>query len=412
MRAHTASPSLSLAELEAFDPGSGSGDERRHLCPLCGPDHRQDAAHRALAVNVATGAWLCHRCGASGLLAEHQTHRPRVTARAIVARHRDTLARSPEPPSGPSPWRHLHLEPLINSPGEAYLASRGLPIPLPPNAEVRWCAAFGPHGGRVRPAVVFAIRGEGGRLVAVHARFVDRVMPKCRSLGPVSHGLFVAPGALEAAVLVVTEAPVDALAMAAAGVPAVATCGSRGSWPAWLALAGRTVILAQDADAAGDRQAVALATAAAKAGATVFRLRPPVKDWALAIEQGGWPALREALVSAVGAGEAPEPSAAPEAPAGAAVDLCRACGVPVRGHDHWHHGWICRRCWPAVAGGIGHVATDTTTLSDADREALVAWGLTIGRCATCGQEDVLPGAKPTRRCRMTHRCTGTVRQEG
>lgn len=63
---------------------------------------------------------------------------------------------------------------------------------------------------------------------------------------------------------------------------------------------------------------------------------------------------------------------------------------------------------PAVAGAIGP-SPDTTTLSDADREALVAWGLTVGTCATCGQEDVLPSGKPARRCRMTCGCEGRVR---
>ena len=104
-------------------------------------------------------------------------------------------------------------------------------------------------------------------------------------------------------------------------------------------------------------------------------------------------------------------TAAPTAPAGAegaAVDLCRACGVPVPSHDHWRHGWVCRACWPAVAEAIGP-PTDTTTLSDADRAMLIAWGFTIGRCATCGQEDTLPSGKPARRCRMTVKCEGRVR---
>ena len=407
MRAHTASPSLSLAELEAFDPGSGSGDERRHLCPLCGPDHRQDAAHR---------------CGASGLLVEHQTHLPSpgFTGRAVS---RQPPTPEPAPASGPAPWAHLRLSPVAGTDAERYLAGRGLPVPLPAGTDARWCAAFGQAGGSGRPAVVFAVRDGSGAAVAVQGRFVYGGSPKAMTLGPVSHGLFVAPGALAAEVVVVCEAPIDALALTAAGIPALATCGSRSSWPAWFAerLAGKALLLAQDADAAGDRQAVALGTAAAKAGATVFRLRPPTKDWAQSVEQRGWPALREALVSAVGAGEAPEPSAAPdgtpEAPTcteGAAADLCRVCGVPTPTHDHWHHGWVCQRCWPAVAEAIGPMApmVADTTLSDIDREVLVAWGLTIGRCATCGQEDTLPSGKPTRRCRMTHRCTGPVRQEG
>ena len=429
----TPATTLSLADLEAQDPGSGAGNERRYLCPHCGPEHRQDAAHRSLAVNIASGAYVCHRCGNAGLLSEHQTRRPNpsFTGRAIARPPRPVPATHrlvqpelpPEPASGSAPWAHLHLGSIVGSPGEAYLASRGLPLPLPPGVDVRWCADFGPEGKPGRPAVVFALREGSGTTVAAQGRFLAKHAPKCQSLGPVSHGLFATPGALDAAVLVVTEAPLDALAMAAAGVPALATCGTRAAWPVWLALAGRTVVLAQDADDAGDKQAAALGHAAAKAGATVFRLRPPVKDWAQSVEQRGWPALREALVAAVSPESRPSApdshpgpclgvEAAPEAPTGTggeAADLCRVCGVPVPTHDHWRHGWVCRCCWPAVAENIGPVVPDGTLLSDADREALVAWGLTVGRCATCGQEDTLPAGKPTRPCRMTSGCKGTVR---
>lgn len=470
---------LSLAEIEGLDPGSGSGTERRYLCPACGPEHRQDAAHRSLAVNIASGAYVCHRCGAAGLLAEHQTQRPNpsFTGRAVSrpplpapASHHQRPKPEPASASGPCPWAHLHLGSIAGTDAERYLASRGLPTPLPPGTDVRWCASFGPAGKPGRPAVVFALRDASGAAVAVQGRFTDDHAPKCQSLGPVSQGLFATPRALDTAMLVVTEAPLDALAMAAAGVPALATCGTRASWPDWLELAGRTVVLAQDADEAGDRQAATLGHAAAKAGANVFRLRPPCKDWAQSIEQRGWLALREVLVAAVGTGEPPQmaqeppgPTSAPAvvakahnatgdaspAPAPATVppvaptsderahrlsdsDLCRVCGA-ASGHDHWHQGWICRRCWPRVAAstisetddgvgteaaGSGEVPASATPsaderahgLSDADRASLVDAGLILGRCDACGQEDTLPRSKPTRPCRMTAKCQGTVRQ--
>ena len=437
---------LSLSELEALDPGSGNGSERRYLCPLCGPAHRQDAAHRSLAVNLSSGAYLCHRCGAAGLLAEHQTEHPRPVraGRAPTTRRHQPPELELAPASGPTPWAHLHLMPIAGSPGEAYLASRGLPAPLPPGTDVRWCPDFGPGGKLGRPAVVFAVRDGSGAAVAVQGRFLDGGSPKAMTLGPVSHGLFAGPGALHTEVWVVCEAPIDALALGAAGVSALATCGSRSSWPAWFAerLAGKALLLAQDADEAGDRQAAALGHAAAKAGATVFRLRPPAKDWALAVEQRGWPALREALTEAMGTGEPPQSAQEPPGPTpappvaakahsatgGVSVakegDLCRVCGA-ASGHDHWYQGWICRRCWSRVAASIGTdeagssevpvppdpPASDGSAhgLSDADRASLVDAGLILGRCDACGQEDTLPRSKPTRPCRMTVKCEGRVR---
>ena len=71
-------PVLSLADLEAFDPGAREGHrERRFCCPLpaCA-GKRVDPAHRSLSVNVQTGAWTCHRCGAKGCLRERWRQRP------------------------------------------------------------------------------------------------------------------------------------------------------------------------------------------------------------------------------------------------------------------------------------------------------------------------------------------------
>lgn len=390
---------LSLTELEALDPGSGNGNERRYLCPMCGPEHRQDAAHRCLSVNVATGAWTCHRCGAAGLLSEHQTHRPSpgFTGRAPATRRHQPP--EPAPASGPTPWAHLHLMPIAGSPGEAYLASRGLPTPLPPGTDVRWCPDFGPGGKPGRPAVVFAVRDGSGAAVAVQGRFLAEHAPKCQSLGPVSHGLFSTPGAIAAAVLVVTEAPIDALAMAATGVPALATCGSRASWPAWFAerLAGKALLLAQDADEAGDHQAAALGHAAAKAGATVLRLRPPVKDWALAIKQRGWLALREVLVAAMGTGEVPQCAGQPPGPQSA---------PPVAAKAHSATGGVSVADTPVPVPPDAPASGERVRrLSDSDLVGLAKYDVIVGYCDRCGE----PDSRPPRKCRMTHGCEGRVR---
>ncbi|MDP8909301.1 MAG: hypothetical protein M3N47_09350, partial [Chloroflexota bacterium] len=61
-------PTLTLADLEAHAPhATARGAERRFLCPLpaC-RDKQRGVRHRSLAVNVDSGAWMCHRCQASG----------------------------------------------------------------------------------------------------------------------------------------------------------------------------------------------------------------------------------------------------------------------------------------------------------------------------------------------------------
>ena len=291
------SPQLSERDLTDFDPAGGRGG--RWLCPLCGPEHRQDAAHRSLSVERSTGAWLCHRCGASGLLLEHQTRRlareDREWERLLARQARPEPRRQPRPEPRPEPtsppWGHLERLPLAGSPGEDYLAGRGLPLP-PPEADARWCPRFGPQGRPGRPAVLFAIRDGSGAPVAVQGRFVDGGSPKVMSLGPISRGLFATPGALAGPRLVVTEAPLDALALALSGVPALATCGKRKGMPDWFVelARGREVVAAHDADAAGDQMAQDVADFL---GTEVVRLRPiwDGEDWASILDLLGPEAL-------------------------------------------------------------------------------------------------------------------------
>ena len=64
---------LSLAELETYDPKAGGRNQKewRFCCPLCSADKPLDDDHRSLSLNTYTGAYLCHRCHAKGVLREH-----------------------------------------------------------------------------------------------------------------------------------------------------------------------------------------------------------------------------------------------------------------------------------------------------------------------------------------------------
>jgi DNA primase len=184
---------------------------------------------------------------------------------------------------------------LAGTVGEAYLEGRGIPVALANRARVRFAPDwFG------RPAVLFPVRDQDGQLVGAQGRYVDgRNNPKVRSAGLVGQGVFATPGALGGEPLLITEAPLDALTLAAAGFPALALIGT--AWPEWLPRHGafRRVVLATDADAAGDRAAGRLAAVLLPLGARVARLRPwRGKDWN-EIGAAGLGSLRAVLAAAL-----------------------------------------------------------------------------------------------------------------
>jgi len=305
-------PKLSLAELEQFDPSARPGaNERRFLCPLCHGDRRRDAAHRSLCANVQTGAWKCQRCGEKGLLIEHQSEPEKGekskqggrARRGIITR--PTLRPVPVPATiNPDQEKYNYaaelatLEPLQSSPAAAYLEGRSIPLHVAERSPVRYSPKF-----LGRAAVVFGFHDEYGRNVASQGRCIAPGDPWKRTIKQTdgAHGgIFIARGALEAERPIITEAPIDALTLAACGFPAIATGGT--SYPDWLAraFALRTVILAHDADAAGDRAAQEIGDALRVTGASPKRLRPTgEKDWNAILCKFGLAYLREALLQAL-----------------------------------------------------------------------------------------------------------------
>jgi DNA primase len=140
-----------------------------------------------------------------------------------------------------------------------------------------------------RPAVLFPIRDQTGSLVAVSGRFIsEQSKLKTMTGGAKSLGLFSTPGALRSRVIAIVEGPVDALSLAFCHLPAVAMMGT--SWPDWLleAIAGKRVLIATDADIAGDEVAERLIESLAADIPNLMRLRPPIsKDWNDVLRQLG-----------------------------------------------------------------------------------------------------------------------------
>jgi len=302
---------LSLADLEANDPrGQSRGNTRRFRCPLdvCdGATYRGPA--QPLAVDMTTGAWMCHRCGSSGLLTDYRTHRPadhrarmsRALARATRPR---PVVQEPEPKSGTWPWAaqwdaSVPLTAREAMPAAEYVMGRGIRWGPAHDAGARFHPRYGtgqsldtPDGRRWRdpgPAIVFPLTAPGSgtgtwALTGVSGRYLDgREAQGWRKVqtGGGGGGVFATLGAARADALVLVEGPMDALAWAQEGIPAIAVGTALPGWLATLVL-DRVVILAQDADTAGDAAADRHEPVLTGWGARVSRKRPraPFKDWA------------------------------------------------------------------------------------------------------------------------------------
>jgi Toprim-like len=359
-------PVLTLADLEQYDPlAPVGGVERDFLCPLPGVcrDKTEGARHRSLSVNVETGLWQCHRCGAASKLRDHWEERPRSTRLRNLASAKRAFALRLDPtpllPDPTAPWRAAWdaALPVIATPGAGYLERRGIPLALAALAGVRYTTDWAG-----RPAVLFPVVNAQGMLVAVNGRYLDTRAPKTRTYGKNSLGVFVAPGleALAADPLVLVEGPCDALSLAAVGVPAVALVTT--SAPQWLPAhaALRAVCLGLDNDTPGDDGSKKLARDLAALGAHCERLRPGRKDWNDDLVALG-PAALAATLAALGL--APFPSGLrTEDERATVIDQALSSTASVISTDDTTHGRHIAaeppRCWWDAEPWNGCIAED------------------------------------------------------
>lgn len=329
---------LTLTDLETHDrdaPKTDGKGERRFVCPLpaCS-GKRRDSAHRSLSLNVETGAWHCHRCGEGGVLRENQRTRSSVaTARELIGLNRLTAPRPPEQPAragAGGDWATTGwladldtAVPIAGTPGATYLATRAIPADLAMESGVLFCPSWAGH-----PAVLFLFFDRKGALVAIAGRYTapSPGMSPHRTAGAKKLGVFSTPGALTAACRVIVEAPIDALSLAACGVPAIAIGGKTA--PDWLpaACAFRRVVIATDKDQGGDEAAATLAPMFYALGAKCERLRPPEgKDWNDSLRSLGAAALTRALM-----GVFPDLAAMQPDPITEGTIVCCPDGLPRR----------------------------------------------------------------------------------
>jgi hypothetical protein len=357
------SSALSLSELEQFDSRArSSGRERRFCCPFCGGEKPMDSTHRSLCVNTESGAWNCKRCGAAGKLKEFWEDKGALIVTEKCRRGtatRRAFATAPPPRHDPEPSldsvegykrQRRGIRALSESPGEAYLISRGIPLDLAKSSHCK----YAPSWGRIGSAVVFPVFDAEGKGIAAAGRALEGSGKQ--TFGPKSLGVFSTPRALDADPVAITEAPIDALSLALAGLPSVALCGTSGL-PSWLITRlakspepgrSRTVYLAFDDDQAGD-------TAAAKIEGQLslvrgLRLRPQgAKDWNAMLTGQGLDSLR-CLPDIARLGEnAPQPPPeslrVSEAQAEGVPGACMSCGLPVVLQAYPEgNGWVWYEC--------------------------------------------------------------------
>lgn len=160
--------------------------------------------------------------------------------------------------------------PLKGTIGETYLRGRGFER----DAADACGAMLHPNWYRQGPAVIFPVTDADEKTVALIGRFCHIAAPtdatKAKVLAQVSFGVFATPGALKTSKngahgpVAICEAPLDAIALAVSGMPAIALCGvnvpERGKPRQWLTmkLAGKPVCLAFDEDEAGHKAAQAM----------------------------------------------------------------------------------------------------------------------------------------------------------
>lgn len=264
---------LTDADLDSPHGGSkpyGGGGKLRAFCPVHGGDNQ-----RSLELDLNTGRFFCHRCECWGYMdwARERFREERGLERE-ASRHPGDARRSASVPHPPPPPPFPPVKPvrddlnallkrfqvaLPGNWGERYLQLRGIPLDIARKHGIGYAA---PKEWPGRP-------WKGGRLVVPHHRpdgalvnLYGRAVTKGEAPKALKHDhLKGNKGWFNARVLArgegplhVCEAPLDALALIAAGYErTVAIYGTYGWRWEWIPSGVRRIVLATDADEGGEK---------------------------------------------------------------------------------------------------------------------------------------------------------------
>ncbi len=246
----------------------GGGGKLRAFCPVHGGENQ-----RSLEVDLTSGRFFCHRCECWGYMdwARERYQEERGFERDAPKRPRrpQRPARVSSPPPPPPPVEPVRddldellarfQEALLGSWGQRYLELRGIPLTV-----------ARAHGIGYAPPKEWPGRGwKGGRLVVSHTtpegravNLYGRAVAKGDVPKQLKHdhlkgnkGWFNARAVAEGeGTLYVCEAPLDALALIAAGYErTTAIFGTHGWRWEWIPQEVRRIVLATDADEGGEK---------------------------------------------------------------------------------------------------------------------------------------------------------------
>jgi|HubBroStandDraft_6_1064221.scaffolds.fasta_scaffold232726_2 hypothetical protein len=264
------------------------------------PDaHHYNDRSPSCSVNLASGAWNCHGCGAHGgaydaALAAGLAPRDAMElliANGLAQPRRDSVMRSRRPPAlcatqaTPSQASRARLtvaDADVQSWAETLDADSRLVRRL--ILERAWAPRImralqvGFDGVRI----TIPIRNAQGHLRGL-LRYdaFGRRDPKMRAVAGTRLGLVPHPSAEASNHIVLVEGPPDMIAARSAGLPAIAIPGTHAWHPAWAhLLTGRRVTIVMDCDAAGRRAAEEIAASLDETadGAEVVDLWPGRDD--------------------------------------------------------------------------------------------------------------------------------------
>lgn len=248
-----------------------AGNEAPARCFASPDTHRHDDRHPSVSVNLASGAWLCHGCGARGGAYDAallRGHSPRGAMDLLIScglaepRRTDLPRRARQKPArrshvdhGAAPPKELDIpdtavaawaERLAQS--SSLLARLEAERAISPGTLARF--EIGLDGRRI----TMPVREADGRLQGVvrWLPFDRRGAPKMLALPGSRRKLFPAPEHLPAGPILLCEGEPDALAAHTAGFVAVAIPGVAAWRPAWATrFTGRAVTAVMDCDDEG-----------------------------------------------------------------------------------------------------------------------------------------------------------------
>lgn len=245
------------------------GPEAPTRCFAAPEHHADDDRHPSASVNLNTGAWICHACGARGGAydaARAQGHTPR-SAMALLITHGLAQPRDPDrlpqtqPVNQPPPTRRapqptqspvtthdvdtFHRQ-LLDEPS----LTRRLAVERGISPATIAIFALGYHRGRI----TMPISNPHGRITGLlrWQPFERGTGSKMLAHPGTRRELFPPPETITAQQLLICEGEPDALAAHSAGIPAVAIPGIASWRPAWARrFTGHTITIALDCDLAG-----------------------------------------------------------------------------------------------------------------------------------------------------------------